>query len=671
MAKVKCPRCLTVNPDGQVNCIQCQAPLPRIRIEATPSPQAGAAPNSPTSFRPGQIIANRYSVINLIGRGGMGCIYKVFDNTLQEEVALKTLLPQFVRDKMVVERFFNEARIARRMAHPNVVRVHDIGSADDTVYISMEFLQGQSLRQMLDRLPAGKRMQLKQALHIFRGLCDALEYAHQYTVHRDIKPENVMIAPDGVVKLMDFGISKLMADARMTGASVVMGTPFYMSPEQLRNSRDVDARADIYSMGVMLYEVLTGNIPTGVPKPASEMVKELPPALDTIVQKCVEADPANRYQSAAELREALRPVGEYVDSGKDFRTLAKRGGGGGALGNKRRLIGIALLVVVAFGAVVGLQAAENRRALLAQEMGAAEAVPLSAHGDDSDGFDGMARVIRSLAERSERAVQERAQLRGIFDGGATLWDQAQQALDEGNVDQAMRLARASLQHYGVALLHHRAANMVFIPPGEVMGPDGPVYVPAFFMDETEVSYGDFGRFNRDVSGAWRESFEGVSESYERYPVVNITYYDAQAYAAHYGKRIPSLLQWQRAALGSGAEPTPYPWGAEWDPEGCNCSSGALARVRSYPLDRTESGLYDMLGNVSEWTRTVASESSGAPGFGVPLQVVGGHFAGGQQTLSQVGRLNFEGFSERVGFRCVLEIPDTVAGMLRLDALLNS
>lgn len=670
MAKVKCPKCLTVNPDGQVNCMQCQAPLPRIRIEATPPPPGGGS-GSPTAFRPGQTIAERYSVINLIGRGGMGCIYKVFDNTLQEEVALKTLLPQFVRDKMVVERFFNEARIARRMAHPNVVRVHDIGSAEDTVYISMEFLQGQSLRQMLDRLPAGKRMHLKTALHIFKGLCDALEYAHQYTVHRDIKPENVMIAPDGTVKLMDFGISKLMADARMTGASVVMGTPFYMSPEQLRNSRDVDARADIYSMGVMLYEVLTGNVPTGVPKPASEMVKELPPALDQIVHKCVEADPANRYQSADELREALRPIGEYVDSGKDFRTLAKRRGGSGMLANRRRLAGIALLLMLAVGAVVGMQAAENRRAAMAEEMDGAELAAAGGEGEGSDGFDGMGRVIRSLAERSEAAVQERASLRGTFDAGATLWEQAQAALDAGTVEQAMGLARSALQHYAVALMYRRTENMVFIPPGEVMGANGPVYVPGFFIDETEVSYGDFGRFNQDVPGNWRESFEAVGEAYERYPVVNITYYDAQAYAAHYGKRIPTLAQWQRAALGSGAEPAPYPWGEEWDAEGCNCNSDALARVRSYPMDRTEAGVYDMLGNVAEWTRTVANGNDRSPNFGTSLSVAGGHFAANQPTLSQVGQLNFEGYSGRVGFRCVLEIPDTVAGIIALEAAVNS
>ncbi|HEX71935.1 MAG TPA: hypothetical protein ENN65_01260, partial [Candidatus Hydrogenedentes bacterium] len=130
MAKVKCPRCFYVNPDGQETCVRCKTALPKIKIEAAqPASSPPPANQDEVQLRRGQVLANRYTVLNLIGRGGMGCIYKVHDNVLGEDVALKTLLPQFVQDKLVLERFFNEARIARRLAHPNIVRVHDIGSA--------------------------------------------------------------------------------------------------------------------------------------------------------------------------------------------------------------------------------------------------------------------------------------------------------------------------------------------------------------------------------------------------------------------------------------------------------------------------------------------------------------------------------------------------------------
>ena len=130
MARVKCPRCFHVNPDGRDTCVQCHTPLPKIHIEAQSTPAPREADGVEIQFSQGQVVANRYTVLQIIGRGGMGCIYRVHDNILGEQVALKTLLPQFIRDKTVLERFFNEARIARRLSHPNIVRVHDIGKSD-------------------------------------------------------------------------------------------------------------------------------------------------------------------------------------------------------------------------------------------------------------------------------------------------------------------------------------------------------------------------------------------------------------------------------------------------------------------------------------------------------------------------------------------------------------
>ena len=168
---------------------------------------------------------------------------------------------------------------------------------------------------MLEELLPGKRLHVKDTVKIMVDLCTELEYANQYTVHRDLKPENIMVQPDGTLKLMDFGISKLMTTSKLTAAAVVMGTPHYMPPEQFRDSSTVDARADIYSIGVILYEILTGNLPTGVAKPASQVRRDVPPALDPIIAKCVEPDPAQRYADVTELKHALMAVMDLLRGG--------------------------------------------------------------------------------------------------------------------------------------------------------------------------------------------------------------------------------------------------------------------------------------------------------------------------------------------------------------------
>ena len=310
-AETKCPKCGATFPLGHQMCVHCGTRLPG--SQPGTGPGQGGAKDAKWYFRPGQVVASRYTVINMIGRGGMGCIYKVHDNTLEEDVALKTLLPRFTNDQHVVDRFFNEARIARQLSHPNIVRVHDIGMAGTVVYISMEYVRGRSLREWLDSIPAGQCMPIAYALRLMIQLSAALEFAHKFTVHRDLKPENVMITERGQVKLMDFGISKLRSNVQLTSAQMVMGTPKYMSPEQLKDSSKVDHRTDIYALGAMLYEVLTGNVPTGLAQRPSQIRNETPPELDAIVSRCLALDPNDRYQSAVELRGELQRLLEMVE----------------------------------------------------------------------------------------------------------------------------------------------------------------------------------------------------------------------------------------------------------------------------------------------------------------------------------------------------------------------
>jgi len=263
----------------------------------------------------GDTINERYEVLSLIGRGGMGMVYKVRDTVLEEELALKILLPHFVSDTQVVERFINEVRITRKIAHPNIVRVHDIGSMGECLFISMEYVNGESLRTILDRMGPKRRLTVRQAVYIITQLCIALKYAHRFTIHRDIKPDNIMVTPNNHVKLMDFGISKLKDERFDTDRQEVVGTPIYMAPEQIHHAPDVDGRADIYSMGVVLYELLTGRPPVGMFRPASQVCDDVSPELDSIIMRCLEPDREKRYANPGELREALRLLSESSHDG--------------------------------------------------------------------------------------------------------------------------------------------------------------------------------------------------------------------------------------------------------------------------------------------------------------------------------------------------------------------
>ncbi len=668
MAKLKCPKCSYVNPDGQTACVKCHAPLPRIHIEAQQRPGAQKTPGQPhppeIQFRQGQVVAQRYTVLRLIGRGGMGAIYKVHDNILGEEVALKTLLPQFARDKLVVERFFNEARIARRLAHPNIVRVHDIGSTGKVIYISMEFVAGNSLRHAMEQLQHGARMPLLQTLIIMDELCDALEYAHQYTIHRDIKPENVMIDQSGRIKLMDFGISKLMADTRLTGASVVMGTPFYMAPEQLRNSRDVDARADIYSVGIMLYEILTGNVPTGVPKPLSEVLTGVPKQLDSIVRRCIEPEPNERFDSVSQLRTALAEIRESIDQGsKVSRWRPRTSTITSASAPGRKILGVLLAVLIVGASAFGLYRAEIHR----RNAQAATTARAGLHDmASSSGFDALAVLVEEAKDIAEKRSKDgTSAMQSARDAGGRMWDAALEAA-ETDPERAASFGRFALQCY--LALSMWPEDMAFVPPGKTTVDGKERFVGPFFIDNTEVTAGAFARFCEKVDDGWPLPLP--EDHPEEFPVTRVTYYDAQAYAAWRSStgvpcRLPTEEQWARAAYGNAIQD--FPWGDDWAAGAAKTKDvgedGKPAEVGAHDRDQTAAGCYDMAGNVSEWTRSFynaeqAEAFAAGPNFGARMVVRGGNF--NQEPIPLKSRY-YEHYGQRradLGFRCIREIPHT-------------
>ena len=268
-------------------------------------------------LRPGQKLAGRYEIIEPIGSGGMGIVYRAMDLELSEPVAIKTLRRELVTEATALARFKSELRLARRISHRNVVRTHDLGEADGMYFITMEYVEGTSLK---DLIAERGRLPVHATLPIAKQLCRALEVAHgEGIIHRDIKPQNMILAPDGVLKVMDFGIARLLGRAKgMTQTGMVVGTPEYMAPEQLLGE-DVDARADIYAVGVVLYECLTGRTPhtadnpavlitrvlQGPPPPPREVVPEVSRKVSDAVMAALNRDREKRPQTVGELHDLL------------------------------------------------------------------------------------------------------------------------------------------------------------------------------------------------------------------------------------------------------------------------------------------------------------------------------------------------------------------------------
>jgi predicted Ser/Thr protein kinase len=265
----------------------------------------------------------QFEILECIGRGGMGVVYKARQPQLDRLVALKILLPGLEHDPGFAERFSREARALAKLSHPNIVAVHDFGENGGYFWLTMEYVDGVNLRQAMQ----AARFTPAQALALIPELCAALQYAHDHGVlHRDIKPENILLDPKGRVKVADFGIARMAGDERMdftlTRTGSVLGSAAYIAPEQIERPHEVDHRADLYSLGVVLYEMLTGELPLGrFPAPSEKSASD--PRLDEVVFRTLEKEREKRFQSADELRSGVRDF-DRVPGGKETRSQATR-----------------------------------------------------------------------------------------------------------------------------------------------------------------------------------------------------------------------------------------------------------------------------------------------------------------------------------------------------------
>lgn len=275
------------------------------------SPSSASAPQTfdketlkkvTAGFKPGEVIAERYEVQKMLGRGGMGMVYLCWDREMEQPVALKTLLPQYLSSSHAVKRFVREVKAARQLNHPCIVKVYDARQIGPLLFYTMEYVDGISLFKWIHK--KGK-LGLGSTVRILSLLCHALEHAHQFTVHRDISPDNVMVLKNGQVKLLDFGLAKLTnVQSAFTMIGVSLGKQDYMAPEQRLSAAGVDHRADIYSLGVLFYQLISGELPRAGTT-LTRLCPDLPREADEFVEKAMAQSADERFQSAKDYRLAL------------------------------------------------------------------------------------------------------------------------------------------------------------------------------------------------------------------------------------------------------------------------------------------------------------------------------------------------------------------------------
>jgi len=317
-----CPKCGRENSPEMLYCGKCGTALRSVPPGESAQTETMQTPK--LELATGTIFAGRFEVIEELGKGGMGRVYKVFDTKIKEKVALKLLQPEVSAEEQAIERFSNELRLARKIAHPHVCRTFDLGEDKKIHYITMEYVPGEDLKSIL-RMTGPMSMQ--KTLAIVRQVCLGLAEAHRLgVIHRDLKPQNIMVDREGNAKIMDFGIARSIKTKGMTGVGVIIGTPEYMSPEQVEGT-EADQRSDIYSLGIIMFEMLTGRRPfdgdsslsialkqkSEIPPDPAKFNPQIPENLSRVILKCLEKNRALRFGRAEDLLVELDGIAKVMD----------------------------------------------------------------------------------------------------------------------------------------------------------------------------------------------------------------------------------------------------------------------------------------------------------------------------------------------------------------------
>ncbi len=412
---MKCPKCHFDNPSDSGFCNKCGT---QIGGHEPKSPEFGiVSPGFKTEtlqtpikeLTTGSTFAGRYQIIEELGKGGMGKVYKVFDQEVQAKMALKLIKPEVSADKNTIDRFRNELKIARDISHKNICRMYDLGREAGNYFITMEYVSGEDLKSFIRR---SRQLVVGTAIFIAKQVCDGLAEAHRLgVVHRDLKPGNIMIDKEGNAKIMDFGIARSISVKGITGAGVMIGTPEYMSPEQVEG-KEVDQRSDIYSLGIILYEMLTGQVPfegdtpftigvkqkSEIPKNPRELNVQIPQDLSRLVLKCLEKDKERRYQNADELRADLEKIEKGIPTTE--RPIPKRKTVTAkpitvTLSRKKLLIPTLIIALVAIAAIIWFAFLKKKVPLLPEQKRSIAIISFENQTGDK-AYDYLSKVIPNL-----------------------------------------------------------------------------------------------------------------------------------------------------------------------------------------------------------------------------------------------------------------------------------
>ena len=617
----------------------------------------------------------RYTILGPLGAGGMGLVYRAHDEKLEREVAIKTVAPGMFAGNDARQRFRREALALAKLSHPHIATVYDVGEQDGLDYIVMECVPGESLQATLRSGP----LPVKEATLILRQIAQALEEAHeQGIIHRDLKPANVMLTPKGQVKILDFGLAKLLVSftSALTSPALetrgLIGTPLYMSPEQVQE-KELDTRTDLWNLGILYYELLTGSAPfqaessMGIlraitdqpPSPLKTLRPDAPPMAERIVSHALEKDPARRYQAASEV---MRDAAELLSD------LEKPTAPPGLAQSRAVLVTVTVaILIVAFAGALFFYRASRRR--WAHE----EAIPRVA---------ALAKENKPLAaflllEKAQQYLPQDAQLQQLADEssiqtsilsdppGAEVeiqdyltpnapWHSLGTApLNHIRIPKGYFRWRVSKAAVGEMVVAPRTAETMSFPLREAsQSPPGTVFVrgasflkfvdfigwygayklPSFYLDRDEVTNRDYQKFvdsgGYEKKEYWSEPFlkdgrqlpwsEGVAgfrdtsgrpgpsswvgghypEGQADFPVAGVSWFEASAYAAYAGKRLPVLSQWFESA--------PSEVAAE-AAQLSNINTSAFAPVGKYQ-GLGPYGTYDMIGNVREWVANAGGDT---------------------------------------------------------------
>ncbi len=561
-------------------------------------------------------LGKRYEILNLIGRGGIGIVYKANDYILDEIVALKILAPGLSMNQEIVERFKQETKITRRLIHDNIIRMYDIGKFDNRWYISMEYVEGKDLKTIIQEKGS---LSIVESTGIIKQVLRALEVVHdKHIINRDIKPQNILIRKDGLVKIGDFSIAK---DSNLNGLTspdvMIVGSPEYMSPEQVKGE-GIDTRTDIYAVGIVLYELLTGKPPFEsdtliaiahkqifeLPTPPKNLNSEIPVWLDNIIRKCLAKEPNDRYQWVKELisdLEAHRTPNIDFEQKKDETAI-----------NQKALLKLKKIAILS---IIGVFIAIGMMGYFIQKYNKNQNILQITQKDFINNANKLAVLQTKLQELETIKQNLETQISTLGIQISTAGQKMQKIESE-----KMKLI-AELEASKTLVQKETPPRMVLVKAGEfIMGssdgedtqPQRKVYLDAFYIDKYEITNEEYVKFLNTI-GKHEDYINLASEyckiektngiykvknDYGKHPVVEISWYGADMYAKWTGKRLPTEAEWEKAARG--IDGRKYTWGDTFNRDKCNVGMRGTMPVGSYPEGKSPYGCYDMAGNVWEW-----------------------------------------------------------------------